>query len=335
MAFKILESNGQDITFRDGARLNNYIFSGKNGTIGSLNISLDSATNSLRIGKGILVIQGFRIIIDEEQEITFSGNSSKVNFTFELLGTLEVNSQDEVKFSIIKQVKGFPLTKDDIFSNGIYQIVLAEVNTTGDTINSFTKMLEELVPPDKDKDSDYVGNFWSNEFKHSGYTFDEDVRPLIVGNGSRTLGIAPTGIDDMQTYEFPNRSGKVALLDDIPALNSGTMVCGNLLIANDGDEYSFNSNTFNRCELTLFPTNHEYQGTLKIIAEDDYYEVNYMENQMANVKLIFDKSTGVLIIYVNGILEHYINYQGNDYSIIFQTKEMDNSAEICAYYWGM
>lgn len=128
MEFKILESNGVENENVDGAALNNAMAGGKDGILkGVLNeCSVYSPTsNSVAVGAGVIMIQGFRVKITDPWNKSFLSTPSS-NTEYQIVAKITLLSTREVYFEMICRVKQ-DLQKESIFNteSGVYETEIA------------------------------------------------------------------------------------------------------------------------------------------------------------------------------------------------------------------
>ena len=145
MAIRILESNNERITFKEGAMLNKFAFVNQNGFLTTSPITIDSGTpNVLRISAGYLAIQGYRIQLTEDELITFTGTPANKT-EYWIIGSLEVFEDDEIEFNFLKVLPNYSFRLDDLtVSAGVYQVVVAKVFWDGTTLTDLSVPFRNL-----------------------------------------------------------------------------------------------------------------------------------------------------------------------------------------------
>lgn len=128
MEFKILEANGVENENVDGAAFNNVMAGGENGIFkGILNeCNVYSPTsNSIAIGTGVVMVQGFRIKITDPYIHNFS--SVPVEPTeYHLVAKITLLSTRDVSFELICRRKQ-ELVQENLFrtESGVYEAEIA------------------------------------------------------------------------------------------------------------------------------------------------------------------------------------------------------------------
>lgn len=129
MVVKVLEQLGVDNENIDGAAFNLFSAGGRDGIMkGVLNecaVSLPSSV-SIRVETGELMLHGFRVKITTAYDETYSALPS-VTEEICVVGSIHLDSDRSVSFSIGLYPNGYVLTKDNLFKteSGLYETVIA------------------------------------------------------------------------------------------------------------------------------------------------------------------------------------------------------------------
>ena len=124
---KILEKDGVENTARDGARVNFSNTSGKNGVVKGIlqecKITSNTTDGYVHIEPGYLILQGYNIMITEEELIPIPGDARATNL---ILAQLSINEGVPDFEFIIVSGSGSQITQHKIHSTenftGVYQI---------------------------------------------------------------------------------------------------------------------------------------------------------------------------------------------------------------------
>lgn len=128
MEFKVLESNGVENENVDGAALNNAMAGGKDGIIRNLlndcSVYLPTS-NSIAVGTGVMLIQGFRVKITDPWTKTFSSIPASET-EYHLVAKITLLPTRDVSFELICRIKQ-ELTKESLFKteSGTYEAEIA------------------------------------------------------------------------------------------------------------------------------------------------------------------------------------------------------------------
>ena len=145
MIYKILENTGVEIENVDGAAFNNFVIAGKNciikGVLDECKV-VKTSSNSFILSKGLLIIQGVRIKILEEQLFTMTSTPSE-NGEYQIVAEIELTANRVVNFSLYVAPKS-ELVKSALFATeaGVYQIEFGRfIYTTSGVIENLQTTL--------------------------------------------------------------------------------------------------------------------------------------------------------------------------------------------------
>lgn len=145
---KILERNGTENTFLDAARFNSFCANYRDGIIrGSYSECKLSAisSNLIQISKGVLLISGFTVILDETT-LSFGAFPTQPK-EYQIVGQIKIGDSKQPEFSIFVQNVS-SLRKDNFFHDdscsGIYQIEIGKFSLNSSSINNLTQTIKVL-----------------------------------------------------------------------------------------------------------------------------------------------------------------------------------------------
>lgn len=147
MTYKILEQNGIEIENVDGAAFNNFVIAGKNcilkGVLDECKI-IKTSSNSFIISKGVMIIQGVRVKILEEQLFTLSSLPA-ITDDYQIVAQIEIKGNKDVSFELYVALKTSNLLENQLFKSeyGVYQV---EVGSFTYTTNGVIENLKTSLP---------------------------------------------------------------------------------------------------------------------------------------------------------------------------------------------
>ena len=146
MEYKILESNGVEISNVDGAAFNNFSAGGQNGALaGVLNECAATllAADTVQIATGELLIQGFRVKITSPYTITKPSNLTDINYY--LVACIVLSATGGVTFTIEAR-QADTLTQNNLFKtgSGTYEIELCRFVVGSSGITGLSQTLQVI-----------------------------------------------------------------------------------------------------------------------------------------------------------------------------------------------
>lgn len=138
MLYKILEQNGIEIENIDGAAFNNFVIAGKNcilkGVLDECRI-VKPSSNSLIVSKGVMIIQGVRIKILEDQLFTLTSTPA-VNEAYQIIAQIELKQDRDLDFALFIRPAGESLQHTPLFKeeSGVYEVEVGHFVYTSDGI---------------------------------------------------------------------------------------------------------------------------------------------------------------------------------------------------------
>ncbi len=206
MGVRILTKNGIENTNIDGARDNNFNAGRRSGIVkGALNEgNLYGTSNTLTLEPGELRICGHRVVIDENENRTFT-NKPQTATKQSLIGQIQVDG-DNVIFELIVQNNATTLVQDnlDINGSGTYQLEIGTFtqNTDG-TISNVVRTAELISGSIYNLGEDFANTELSNIKVNINIT--EVVYDMTSSSSSKNWGYT-SGIQGGTTVSGKNFS---------------------------------------------------------------------------------------------------------------------------------
>lgn len=153
---KLLEKVGVQIDAQMEAAVNNARAAYTNGYVGGYLEELaitKSAGNALTLGTGMLIIQGFRIVVDTPETFTLAAlPTSGVTLQYQLVAGVTVADDSRNSSASLRLQLTANLTQDDILGSGTgtYEIELCRVSVTSAGISKIFRTVQKIMARGKD-----------------------------------------------------------------------------------------------------------------------------------------------------------------------------------------
>lgn len=158
MEYKILESNGVEISNVDGAVFNNFSASNQDGVLaGVLNecIAIIFSSDTVQIATGELLIHGFRVKITSPYTITKPSNLANIDYY--LIARITLTEMGDVTFDIEARQTDI-LTQNDLFrtGSGTYEIELCRFVVGSSGITNLNRTVKVISGSTSDSTNSYT-----------------------------------------------------------------------------------------------------------------------------------------------------------------------------------
>ena len=148
---KLLEKVGVQIDAQMEAAVNNARAAYTNGYVGGYLEELaitKSTSNALTLGAGMLIIQGFRIVVDAPETFTLTAlPASGVTLQYQLVAGVTVADDSQNSFASLRLQLTANLVQDDILGigTGTYEIELCRLSVTSAGILKVERTVEKIM----------------------------------------------------------------------------------------------------------------------------------------------------------------------------------------------